>query len=248
MLSERNHSIEVRIRSEAIFNSGEKERNLVQAKVLADHHGLVYFHAKSLKGQLKRQAFRLLRLYQNFDEQRAELFLNSIVKLFGINSGELKMAKSTEDKNLEPGQGIMKLGPLELHPSIRAYFIALQAEGARDRSCEKFYRISAHDLIEAQTHIRTGIQVEEGRAKEKRLTTYHTVKEGLIFYSSVYFDIDPVPAAYLGDLQRIVRSLDRIGAGVHRGRGEVESRLLFKGEEADYFHDRDREGERACAT
>ncbi len=239
MLLKRDHKIEVQICSEAIFSSGEKERNLVQSRVLADRYGLVYLHAKTLKGQLKRQAFWLLRQYQSFDDRRAETFLDSVIQLFGINSMELEMIKLKEVRNFSSSshQGIMKLSPLELDKRLRNYFIALQEKDARD----KYYRISPHDLIEAQTHIRTGIQLEDGRTKDKRLTTYHTVKEGLVFYSSLSFDTDPTD--YLADLQRIVHSLERIGAGIHRGRGQVAACLLVDGEEATYVKCKDKGGE-----
>lgn len=232
MWPKQNYKIEVRICSEAIFSSGEKERNLVQNKVLADRYGLVYFHAKTLKGQLKRQAFWLLRQYQSFDGQRAESLLRSIVKLFGINRAELEWVAPALLQAYPPScPGIMKLGPLQLDERIRNYFIVLQSEDAGDG----YYQISPHDLLEAQTHIRTGIQLEQGMAKDKRLTTYHTVKEGLVFYSPLFFDEDP--AACLGDLQRIVGLLDRIGAGIHRGRGEIEAFLLTDGREVDYIND-----------
>lgn len=237
-----SYKIEVRICSEAIFSSGEKERNLVQNKVLADRYGLVYFHAKTLKGQLKRQAFWLLRQYQGFDIQRAESFLQSIVKLFGINRAELEWMAPALLQTYPPScPGIMKFGHLQLDERIRNYFIALQSEDAEDG----YYQISPHDLIEAQTHIRTGIQLEQGMAKDKRLTTYHTVREGLVFYSSLSFDEDP--SAYLEDLQRMVCSLDRIGAGIHRGRGEVEAFLLTNGRKVDHINGREG-GRPACSA
>ncbi len=239
MLPNQNHKVKIRICSEAIFSSGEKERNLVHSKVLADRYGLVYFHAKSLKGQLKRQAFWLLQQYQSFDLPRAESFFKSIVALFGINREELNLFAPELHLTCPPShQGIMKFSHLELDEQIRKYFIALQSDDAR----EGYYKISPHDLIEAQTNIRTGIQLENGVVKDKRMTTCHTVKEGLVFYSSLSFDSEP--SAYLGDLQRIIHSLNRIGAGIHRGRGEVEAYLLVDEKEADYVNTNDKEGER----
>ena len=241
MSRKQNYKIEVRICSEAIFSSGEKERNLVHNKVLTDRYGLVYFHAKSLKGQLKRQAFWILRQYGRFDPERQASFLTSVSALFGINRAELQRINMESEFSL-CGEGMMKLSSLELDKRIRKYFIALQSQDARD----EYYSISPHDLIEAQTRIRTGIQLEDGKAKDKRLTTYHTVKEGLIFYSSLSFDANPVP--YLEDLHLIVRSLDRIGAGIHRGRGEVETRLLVDGRDMADVNKRNKEGETACGV
>ena len=263
MLSRKNYKIEVRICSEAVFSSGEKERNLVHRKVLTDRYGLVYFHAKTFKGQLKRQAFWLLRQYQRFDFDRAKFFFKSIAVLFGINGEELEILNDGLSQKFSPSveifsddeqlkmnnsgqnrqyfssiQGIMKLSALELDERVRNYFITLQSENERN----EYYRISPHDLIEAQTNIRTGIQLEQGKARDKRLTTYHTVKEGLVFYSRLLFDADPKD--YLCDLKRIVHSLDRIGAGVHRGRGEVEACLLEDGREVVCAEERDKEGER----
>lgn len=239
LLPQTKYELEVKICSETIFDSGEKERNLVQSRVLTDRYGFVYFHAKSLKGQLKRQAFWLLEQYRSFDRARAASFLHSLVQLFGMNREELKL-HAAEQMEMYPAtcQGILRLGHLELDERIRKYFMALQAEDVRKGYCS----ISPHDLIEAQTHIRTSIQLEQGVVKDKRLTSYHTVRKGLLFYSPLSFTANA--ADYLGDLQRIVYSLSRIGAGIHRGRGEVKTRLLTNGKEVNYLGDSGKDGER----
>ncbi|NGP61239.1 hypothetical protein FLT15_23695 [Paenibacillus thiaminolyticus] len=255
-----DYKIEVRLHSEAIFSSGEKERNLVQSKVLADRYGFVYFHAKSLKGQLKRQAFWLLNQYKEFDRERAKSFFASIVVLFGINKEEIERflpKMFTQDDPdfqkvyCQQQPGILRFGHLELDEQVRNRFIALQAEDGE----EGYYRITPHDLIEAQTHIRTGIQLEDGKIKDRMLTTYHTVKRGLIFYSSITMEPYSYDAEgprrvesqdmsnHLANLQRIVSSFRRIGAGIHRGRGEVAARLLVDGKEADYCKVIRKEGE-----
>lgn len=228
---QRDYRIEVRIMSEAIFSSGESEPNLVHSKVLSDRYGLVYFHGKSFKGQLKRQAFWLLRQYQGCDERAAEAFLHSIAELYGMNREELDfycrgMGPTTRNISLHRN-GIMKIGNLQLDDQIRALFQELQMKDIE----QNYSLLSPHDLIEAQTNIRTGIQLEDGVIRDKMLNTYHTVKQGLIFYSKLHFDADPTP--YLPDLQRIVRSFRRMGAGIHRGRGEVKARLLIDGEEGE---------------
>lgn len=255
-----DYQIEVCLRSEAIFSSGEKERNLVQSKVLADRHGFVYFHAKSLKGQLKRQAFWILEQYRNIGIEHAKSFFASIVVLFGINEEEINNFFPRELTLDDPAfqqtychqqPGILRLGHLELDERIRNHFIALQAEDED----EEYYRITPHDLIEAQTHIRTGIQVKDGTALDGMLTTYHTVKQGLAFYSSLTLEPQTYEsknqiilnqqdmAGHLANLQRIVSSFRRIGAGIHRGRGEASARLLVNGEEANFCKGVGKEGE-----
>lgn len=220
MPSGHKYTVEVTLASEAIFNSGEKERNLVHAKALADRYGLVYFHAKTFKGQLKRQAFWLLQQYRSFDERRAQQFLRSIIALFGINRDELNLFANGLGDNDQQSAGMMKLGHLQLDERIRQFFIQLQL---LDRQ-ERYTVISPHDLIEAQTCIRTSVQIEDDVVRDRMMTTYHTVKEGLTFYSEVVFEEDA--SAYIRDLERIVCSLRRIGAGIHRGRGRVVARLL----------------------
>lgn len=218
------YKIEIEIRSEAIFTSGEKEGNLVQTRAQTDQYGFVYFHAKTLKGQLKRQAFWLLKQYVNIDRRLSVSFYNSIIKLFGVNYMEVNNIRKRY--GLRPSEewqcpGLMRLSNLELDKNLRNYFIALQKE---DES-NGYYRISPHDLIEAQTHIRTGIQLENGVVKDKMFNTFHTVRKGLIFYSTVSFE-EKLSDSVINDLARIIYSFRRIGAGIHRGRGEINSRLL----------------------
>lgn len=220
------YQVQVQLQSEAIFASGEKERNLVHSKALTDPYGFVYFHAKSFKGQLKKQAFWLWKQYKKVNPQRADSFLHSLITLFGINKQEIK-AYQIENKvgRFKENSGIA-LTNLELAESIRNYFINLMVEEVE----EGYIHFSASDLVEAQTNIRTQIELENGTAKDKRLTTIQTVKEGLIFYSTVTF-LEPPTENLLVDLKQIVNSLNRIGAGIHRGRGEVEACLLCNGKE-----------------
>ncbi|QDR78904.1 hypothetical protein [Sporomusa termitida] len=233
-MAETTYQIEVRLRSEAIFSSGEKESNQVQDRVLTDRYGLVYLHAKTLKGQLKRQAFWLLERYRSFDQARAQAFLKAMAVLFGMNGEEASLTGLSPDRRLLYQPGIMQLGHLALDERLRQYLIGLQDGGGEGL-------LGPLDLIEAQTHIRTGIQLEEGTAKEGRLTTYHTVKPGLTFYATVRFTADPEP--YLDDLQRIICSLKRLGAGIHRGRGLVDSRLLLNGQSVPFTSGKGRETE-----
>jgi len=223
-----DYRIEVRICSEAIFSSGESESNIAHTKVLADRYGFVYFHAKSLKGQLKRQAFWLLEQYKSIDDQRAKSFFHSIVKLFGINQKEIDIYYSKPEDFKQHEQGLMKLSHLELDEHIRAYFIKMQNEDED----KEYYNLSPHELIEAQTHIRTGIQIVDGVVKDKMLTTFHTVRKGLVFYSRLSFDNNP--SDYLNDLHLIIRSFRKIGAGIHRGRGEIQARFLVNGKEKEF--------------
>ncbi|QDR78922.1 hypothetical protein [Sporomusa termitida] len=220
-MAEPTYQIEVRLCSEAIFSSGEKECNLVQDRVLTDKYGLVYLHAKTFKGQLKRQAFWLLERYRSFDQALAQALLANMAVIFGMNQEETSLARLSPDRRLLYQPGIMHLGHLELDERIRQHLIGLQAGG-------EAALLSPFDLIEAQTNTRTGIQIADGAAKDGRLTTYHTVKQGMVFYSTVRFTADPEP--YLADLQRIVCSLDRLGAGIHRGRGLVKAQFLINGQ------------------
>lgn len=225
---DKEYKIEIEICSEAIFNSGEKEGNLVQSRAQTDKHGFIYFHAKTLKGQLKRQAMWLLKQYINIDSKLADEFYRSIVNLFGINNEEV--SNIYENYNIlyrgdYPSVGIIKLSNLELDKRIRQYFVDYQSE---DKD-QMYYRISPHDLIEAQTHIRTGIQLEYDIAKNRMINSFHTVKKGLFFYTTVSFEeTNMLTDSLLQDFARIVYSFKRIGAGIHRGRGEIKSKLLVR--------------------
>lgn len=234
MGSSDEYVLEIRLLSEAIFASGEKERNLVQSRALSDDYGFVYFHAKSLKGQLKRQALWLLRQYIAIgkgDYAQAYNFLHSIDALFGVNTWELGKAWGLEEfmsdylkymqieKGLR-GQGMMRLTHLELPHEVKDAFRAMIESDA----------FSSHELISAQTSVRTEIQLDEGIVKDGMLNTYQAVKKGLVFQAKIFFEEDP--SQVLLDLLRIICSLDRIGAGVHRGRGEIEAKLLINGKDA----------------
>lgn len=234
MENENTYKIEIEICSEAIFTAGEKERNIVQSRAQTDKYGFVYFHAKTLKGQLKRQAFWLLGQYSNIDKSLSDSFYDSIIKLFGINYVEAKIVNEKYELDIPKEcqqAGLIRLSNLELDEKLRKYFIQLQKEDAENG----YYRISPHDLIEAQTHIRTGIQLEDGVAKDKMLSTFHTVRKDLVFYSKVIFEEKPSDIT-INDLARIVYSFRRIGAGIHRGRGEVKSRLFIE-KSGDYYDD-----------
>lgn len=254
-----DYQIEVSLRSEAIFSSGEKERNLVQTRVLADRYGFVYFHAKSFKGQLKRQAFWLLRQYRQIGLEHAMPFFSSIVVLFGINDEEINKFFPRSLTEHDPvfqrkyhfqQPGIMRLSHLQLDERVRNRFIALQIEDEE----EGYFRLNPHEFIEAQTHIRTGIQLQDGVAANRMMNTYHTVRQGLVFYSSLFLEPHAFSSQigdmkiHLQNLQRIVSSFRRIGAGIHRGRGEVKARLLVNGKEADFCKFEGKEGERHAAV
>ncbi|MCS7461182.1 hypothetical protein N0M98_13595 [Paenibacillus doosanensis] len=217
--------IEIRLLSEAIFASGEKESHIVHSRALTDRDGFVYFHAKSLKGQLKRQAFWLLEQYRSFDLEKAKAFLHSIERLFGLNGNERSIHWPGSEERYS-SQGTMRLGALELPAAVKSYFLKMM----KDDEADEYYTLSTHDLIAAQTHIRSRIEVKNGTAKDKSLTTYHTVREDLVFYATVSFESRP-HAEDLENLNRIVCSLERIGAGIHRGHGEVEARLFLSGVE-----------------
>ncbi|OEF97141.1 RAMP superfamily CRISPR-associated protein [Desulfuribacillus alkaliarsenatis] len=224
-----SYKIQMRLCSEAIFDSGERERNTVQSKVLSDSYGFVYFHAKTLKGQLKKQAYWLLKQYKTIDEIQktnyGESFYESIVRLFGFNSQETSKLPEGNKYNSNRGSvpGVMRLSNLELDETIRRYFIQLHQEDLE----QDYFRLSPYELINAQTNVRIGIQMEDGVIKNNMFNSYHTVKEGMYFYSNVTFeDVSEVKQPVIDDLARIIYSFKRIGAGIHRGRGEISAQLL----------------------
>ena len=173
------YRLKVVIKSEAIFNSGEEDENLVNQKVLADKYGRVYFHAKSLKGELKNTAYWILEQYKLIDSKRAKSFLNSIIKLFGINSEEIKLHFNKNDDSKGSIQGIINLSNLELDNRTKSWIKQIQLEDRED----EYYRITPQDFINAQTNVRTSIKLKNGVVEDKMMTTYHTVKNGLAFYS-----------------------------------------------------------------
>ncbi|MBN4074640.1 MAG: hypothetical protein COA82_03320 [Alkaliphilus sp.] len=215
------YKLRVEIESEAIFTSGEAESNTVSSKLLSDEYGFAYYHAKTLKGQLKKQGFWLLDQYKQMENERdrEKAFGKSLVKLFGMNKEE-KEKYWSKDAKICGSAGTLKLTNLELDPKIREFFIEMQEQDKK----KGYFRLNPNDLIEAQTNIRTKIRIEDGVAKKNRLGSYHTVKKGLVFYSELYFEDEE--KIYLDDFYRIAKSLKYLGAGVHRGRGRVEVNFL----------------------
>jgi len=251
----KEYQIEIEICSEAIFTSGEKERNTVQTKAQTDPYGFVYFHSKTLKGQLKKQAFWLLDKYISSDKDKAQSFYQSIVTLFGTNADETRRLEEKYNKKNEEviklnknpqNPGIIRLSNLELDKELRDYFISFYKKSDKEDEKE-YYRISPHDLIEAQTHIRTGIQIKDGIVKNHMFNTFHTVRKGLVFSSTLTFDEteNKITDEVIEDLANIVYSLRRIGAGIHRGRGEATARLLQGEGKKPYYEVKAKEGEQS---
>lgn len=243
------YQIKIELKSDAIFTNGEKQRNIVQSRALTDEDGFVYLHAKSLKGHLKKQAFWLLHkydsVYQNTKEiseankshikQRRDQFLSSIEVLFGLNDWE-KQLFIPVDMNVKkhPTQGLIKLGHLQLPQRVRQYFSQLLNEEVS----AQYVQLNKQELLEAQSNIRTYIQLDEtGVVKDNQLASFHTVKRGLVFFADINIQPDPLNKfynandfnTYLDDLSLIVKSMRVIGAGVHRGTGNIQAELLLNG-------------------
>ncbi|WP_053956479.1 RAMP superfamily CRISPR-associated protein [Inediibacterium massiliense] len=234
-----NKKLKIILKSEAIFNSGEAESNMVHMKALTDEFGFVYFHSKTLKGQLKDHAFWLYELYKYAEKkdkriEKSKHWFKCIVKLFGITEAELKYRNLEEESKLyKYVEGSLKISNLELEKPVREYFINLFKEDKQS----SYYRLTQNDLIQAQTQIRTSIRLKDGVAEQGGLVTYHTVKEGLVFYSELNLlenksdvkndlkKVEPSNEECWEVLEKIVKTFHRIGANTHRGRGEIEAVL-----------------------
>lgn len=222
--------LKITLKSEAIFNSGEEEQNLVSDKVLADEYGFVYFHAKTLKGQLRKRAEWLRnKLLQIKGEEKIKAYEKSIVKLFGseYQGNKVKNSLSKAKKNRDTDynhRGIMTLRNLELSEELRDYLKFINSNRDTDNL---EYKITPYDMIEAQTNRRTRIQIgEDGTNEESMMMTYHTVKDGLVFYSEINF-LDEIDKKDLTALNAIVNSLEYIGSSINRGRGKIKAELLI---------------------
>lgn len=218
--------IRVRLLSEAIWDSGEQAANHVHTQALSDTNGFVYYHAKTFKGQLKKQAIWLYRLYKEAGEKEtAAQFIEAVADLFGWGKEE---EKTYQIENVKWRTGIMRLGHLELPDAVKKYLLGLLQEDI-DSEGPHFYHFSPQDLLEAQTQIRAMIQLENQIVKDRMFRLFHTVKEEMTFESRLEFET--LPQLYqLKTLLRIVCSLERLGAGVNRGRGKVKATLWINGQ------------------
>lgn len=216
--------LKITLKSEAVFNSGEEEQNLVNDKVLADEFGFVYFHGKTLKGQLRKKAKWIEEKIEKIKgKEGARPFNESIIKLFGSEFSGGKEHQKESSKMLIPRQrGIMTITNLELPKDIRNYFKNINDYNDED------YKITPYDMIKAQTQKRTRIQIEEsGTVENGMIMTYHTVKDGLAFYSEIGF-LERIDFKDLISLNIVVKSLDSIGSSINRGRGKIKAELLKK--------------------
>lgn len=231
--------IEVELITETIFSSGESDSNIVNNKALTDKDGFVYFHSKTLKGQLKDRAFWIYDCYRfsTNGEKEARRMANAIAYLFGIEEEELQsrypVKKDQESfiSYLEEGfqtkplycEGHLKIGNLEFNKDFRDALKSLQ-------NGENGYKNYSEDaLIKAQTNIRTNISVgENGVVENKHLGQYHTVQNGFKFESILeYIPFnDKKASSFKDELSLIVKSLKRIGASTNRGRGKVVAYLV----------------------
>lgn len=238
--------IQVELKTETIFNSGESDSNIVNTKALTDNDGFVYFHSKTLKGQLKDRAFWLYDRYdQSCDgQEQAKKMANAIAYLFGIEQEELmsrypdktkynEFTKKLDDSfQKEPlyCEGHLKIGNLEFDKEFKEIFKSLR------KNDEDYINFSKDALIKAQTNIRTNIVIgENGVTQDKFLGKYHTIRSGFKFESTLNYipENDEKAESFKSELEMIVKSLDRIGSSINRGRGKVVSKLLSKSEKTN---------------
>jgi CRISPR/Cas system CSM-associated protein Csm3 (group 7 of RAMP superfamily) len=215
--------IKITLESEAVFNSGEEDRNLVNEKVLSDEDGFVYLHAKTFKGILRQRGKwicdKLGGIYEEFDN-------NIIDRMFGTQGNPIL---DDDTEYIGSTTSILQIGNLELNDDIKEIFRLFNtSEDGID------YKITPYELEQAQTNIRTKIKIgEKGVVQEHRTMAYHTVKKGLEFYSNVNLNINNAKerVKYELLLALIVNNIDKIGASVNRGRGQVKGELLYENKE-----------------
>ncbi|WP_425448646.1 RAMP superfamily CRISPR-associated protein [Dethiothermospora halolimnae] len=208
-----SYKIRVELLSEGIFNSGEEQKNSVNNKVLTDKDGFVCYHAKTLKGVLKERGELIGKNLLSISS-KADIIEDLLLELFG--------SRFNDNSISETKKGIMNLSNLEINGEVKKI---IKEINILDSESDGYKGITKYDLIEAQTNIRTHIQLEEGIIKDKRLGSYHTVKNGLIFISDINFDREPAKDQ-VALLNIIVNSLDYIGGCTNRGRGKVKAVLL----------------------
>lgn len=215
----------VKIDSEAIFNSGESDGNIVQMKVLTDEQGFVYYHSKTLKGQLKDQAIWIYKEYKKLDTEKAKDFIKIVSELFGLNKEECENHDIPKEIYEELGlydSGKLKVGHLQLDDETKDFF----NQWFELQKSKQYTTLSKHELIKAQTKIRTNISIEDGVVKKGGLVNFHTIREGLTFYSVLEVEeTKSTKEAVKKVLELIIGGFRRIGANTHRGRGCITAKI-----------------------
>ncbi|WP_273319713.1 RAMP superfamily CRISPR-associated protein [Vallitalea guaymasensis] len=212
--------IKVTLESEAVFNSGEEDKNLVNEKVLCDEEGFVYLHAKTFKGILRQRGKwvfdKLIKINKEFDD-------NAIDRMFGTEGNPIL---DTDTEYVGSTTSMLQIGNLELDSDIKEVFrLSNRLKDDID------YKITPYELVQAQTNTRTKIKIDEtGVVQEHRTMAYHTVKKDLEFYSHVNLNVnsDEEIKKYELLLALIVKNIDKIGGSVNRGRGQVKAELLYE--------------------
>lgn len=213
----------VKIKSEAFFNSAESNGNMINLKALTDENGFVYFHGKTLKGQLKDTGFWIYEKYKSVDEKKAEKFLKILLYLFGTSSQELK-ERGYMNFFINNLEGAMKVSSLELDDETQKFF---ESWFQSDRQ-KKYITLTKDELIKAQTNDRIQIKIKDGIVEDGKLMTYQTVKEGLEFEATLEIGCmsDFTESDIYEVLERVVKGYRKIGASVSRGRGNIETSLV----------------------
>ena len=200
-----DYLINIDLKSETIFGSGEGVAGLVDVEVLHDAYGCPYLSGRALRGLLVEECANLLfALSQNPGAADIKAAAQRLFGAPGSSSAE---------------QSFLHIGDATLPEPLR---LALASE--IDQKNPKFTR---QDVLESLTTIRAQTAVDQttGAPLDTSLRSMRVILRDTGFVSRVNFRATPEKMD-LALLAACVSALRRAGLGRNRGKGELLASLL----------------------
>lgn len=198
----KKYKIEVILKSETIFGSGNSLGSIINEEVLHDDEGFPYYNAKTLKGKIRKEAENI---YVNIGGARlGKAFIN----IFG----------SEFNKGNQHIDGKVKFSNLGLSNEIKNNLKFLMNERI----------ITKNEVLNSLTNIRQFIKIENNNAVDGALRSIRTIKPELKFVSEIECDFEN-GSLEEALLYCSLGNLKYLGMNNSKGRGEVECKLIREG-------------------
>lgn len=204
------YKIRLTLKSDTTFGRGDGVAGLIDAEVEHDEYGLPYLRGRALKGLLREECDNVLFALEQMGKPGN--WPKKADELFGIGGSSLG-----EDAKMHVGDAVL---PEDLR---RAVYYEIKRKDAQ---------LTAEEILDSLTAIRRQTAIsEQGAPKEGSLRSMRVVLRETVFEADVTFarDFQPTDEEIIL-LGTCCRALQRVGLGRNRGRGKVETKLLYIGD------------------
>ena len=195
-----SYILEVELKSETVFGSGNAVSGVVDQEILHDAYGFPYMKGKTIKGKLKEEFAHVLWCLSKGEKGIED---PAVEELFGAPSSN--------------NDAVLKFSDLCINKKIRQLF----KEKIEEKS------LNARDVLNASTDIRnfTSIDYSKGVTKKGFLRRIRVMRSGLYFYGTIDSDRD-LSEREEQLLAMAAASLKHLGTMETRGKGHVKVCLL----------------------